>query len=570
MAEISAMVLRELRRRAEDALGESAERAVITVPANFNELQRSATKAAGKVAGLDVLRILNEPTAAALAYGYTAGESERVAVYDLGGGTFDITILELEDDVFEVLSTAGDTFLGGEDLDRALAEVMCDRFSDEHGIDLRRDPQAFERVKAAAEWAKCRLSDEEEIELTVEEIARAGGRVLDLAFAMTRAELEALATPWLDRSFAVCTKALASAGLRVHEIDRVVLVGGSTRMPLCRRRVAEFFGKAPRTDLDPDLVVAQGAAIHGFALGGPREPRPLRTAPVRPRIAGRPTRVGVPRQPAFAPEAQGILVPRPARRPARSTRPPPPMPELPPPARSSGAVLVTRAVEVRTPKSTIDAVLDELVPPDGDDSSALDELVPPDDETRALDELVPPDEHAAGALDDLAPPDDGGAGVLEDLAPPDDGGAGALELALSESAALGGDDLDDRDHLALSNDLDALAPPAELDDLAPAPFAPAGTPFGLAPDDPFAPPDPGARAPRAPEPELSSPPRPARPRGQKRVPSREPTAKLSIDLRPPARPHPPVPAAKRPPPPPPPPAPPARPPRPRPAPPAPP
>src|SRR5690606_21307595 len=145
LAEISAMVLRELRRMAELDLGEPAERAVITVPANFNELQRSATKAAGKVAGLEVLRILNEPTAAALAYGYGAGRNERIAVYDLGGGTFDITVLELEDDVFEVLSTAGDTFLGGEDLDRIVAEVMCDRFRDEHGADPRGDGQAFER-----------------------------------------------------------------------------------------------------------------------------------------------------------------------------------------------------------------------------------------------------------------------------------------------------------------------------------------------------------------------------------------------------------------------------------------
>ncbi|MCZ7683209.1 MAG: Hsp70 family protein [Sandaracinaceae bacterium] len=330
LAEISAMVLRELRRIAEGALGESAERAVITVPANFNELQRSATKAAGKVAGLDVLRILNEPTAAALAYGYTAGQSERVAVYDLGGGTFDITILELEDDVFEVLSTAGDTFLGGEDMDRNIAEVMCDAFRAEHGVDLRRDAQAFERVKAAAEWAKCQLSSDEAVELTVEEITTARAASLDLTFAMTRAELEALATPWLDRSFQVSEEALGVAGLSIADLDRVVLVGGSTRMPLCRQRVAEFFGREPRTDLDPDLVVAQGAAIHGFALGGPREARVLRPTPAGRPVVRKPTAVGMPRQPAFAPDEQGVAAPRPPRRPARSTAPPPPVPDLPP------------------------------------------------------------------------------------------------------------------------------------------------------------------------------------------------------------------------------------------------
>ncbi len=374
LAEISAMVLRELRRIAEAALGESAERAVITVPANFNELQRSATKAAGKVAGLDVLRILNEPTAAALAYGYTAGQSERVAVYDLGGGTFDITILELEDDVFEVLSTAGDTFLGGEDMDRNIAEVMCDAFRAEHGVDLRRDAQAFERVKAAAEWAKCQLSSDEAVELTVEEITTARGASLDLTFAMTRAELEALATPWLDRSFQVSEEALGVAGLSIADLDRVVLVGGSTRMPLCRQRVAEFFGREPRTDLDPDLVVAQGAAIHGFALGGPREARVLRPTPAGRPVVRKPTAVGMPRQPAFAPDEQGVAAPRPPRRPARSTAPPPPVPDLPP-TPPADPVLVSRSVAVRTPRTTLDTTLDALAPPD-DDLGELDDLAP--------------------------------------------------------------------------------------------------------------------------------------------------------------------------------------------------
>ncbi len=376
LAEISAMVLREIRRMAEAGLGETAERAVITVPANFNELQRSATKAAGKVAGLEVLRILNEPTAAALAYGYGGAQNERVAVYDLGGGTFDITILELEDDVFEVLSTAGDTFLGGEDMDRTIADVMCERFREAHRADISRDKQAYERLKAAAEWAKCQLSNEHAVELTVEELSVGRKKSADLTFAMTRAELETLATPWLDRSFEVCAEALKQAGLKATDLDSVVLVGGSTRMPLCRTRVAEFFGRTPRTDIDPDMVVAQGAAIHGFALAGEREARPLKLTPPKPPPVPKSTQLGVPRQPAFAPDAQGPTAPRPPRRPARSTAPPPPMPDLPlpfvPPAK---AVKVSPAVPVRTPRTTIDMDLDELAPPEGD-VLGLDELAP--------------------------------------------------------------------------------------------------------------------------------------------------------------------------------------------------
>ncbi len=395
LAEISAIVLRELRRIAEESLGESADRAVITVPANFNELQRSATKAAGKVAGLEVLRILNEPTAAALAYGYGAGQNERVAVYDLGGGTFDITILELEDDVFEVLSTGGDTFLGGEDMDRMIADVMCERFRAQHGADVSRDRQAYERLKAAAEWAKCQLSSDDAIELTVEELTAVRGKSVDLTFTMTRAELEALATPWLDRSFEVSQQALRDAGVSVSELDSVVLVGGSTRMPLCRRRVAEFFGKEPRTDIDPDMVVAQGAAIHAFALGGPREARPLRVTPPKRVAPQKRTNVGVPRQPAFAPDEQAALAPRPPRRPARSTAPPPPMPDLPiPPAPPAEAVKVAPAVPVRTPRTTLEMELDHLAPPDADDAG-LDDLAPrPFDAADPFADLAPDDPFA--------------------------------------------------------------------------------------------------------------------------------------------------------------------------------
>ena len=209
LAEISAMVLRQLRRVAESALGEHCERAVITVPANFNELQRSATKAAGKVAGLDVLRILNEPTAAALAYGLGQGQREKVAVYDLGGGTFDITILELDDDVFEVLSTAGDTFLGGEDIDGAIGEAMSDAFLKTHRWDPRVDLQAFERLKAAGEWAKCELTTETRVELTVEDLHRGtSGEALNLEFALSRAELEEI----VDKFTRTCATVLDGLG----------------------------------------------------------------------------------------------------------------------------------------------------------------------------------------------------------------------------------------------------------------------------------------------------------------------------------------------------------------------
>ncbi len=365
LAEISAMVLRELRRIAELNLGESVERAVITVPANFNELQRSATKAAGKVAGLDVLRIVNEPTAAALAYGYAAGQNERIGIYDLGGGTFDITILELERDVFEVLSTAGDTFLGGEDLDRAVAEVMSDRFREQHGIDPRKDAQAFERLKAAAEWAKCQLSSEEAVELTVEElIVDSRGKAYDLTFAMTRPELEALVRPWLVRSIEVCETALEGAGMKAKDLDRLVLVGGSTRIPLCRQMVADYFGREPRIDLDPDMVVAQGAAIHGYALGGAKAPsRPPKAPPIPLHVAlGRATLPGVARhQPAFGPEER-VAPPPPPERAAKPTPPPAPMPDLPVPQADS-AVVVAKTVAVRTPKTSMDFVLDELAPP---------------------------------------------------------------------------------------------------------------------------------------------------------------------------------------------------------------
>ncbi|HJL17777.1 MAG TPA: Hsp70 family protein, partial [Sandaracinaceae bacterium LLY-WYZ-13_1] len=271
LPEISAFVLREVRRIAEERLGESCTQAVITVPANFNELQRSATKAAGRVAGLEVLRILNEPTAAALAYGYGKGSRERVAVFDLGGGTFDITILELAGDVFEVLSTAGDTFLGGDDVDVLIAEKMADAFLEHHRFDPRQDAQAYERLRAAAEWAKCQLSSETEVQLRVEELAYGeGGASLDLTFGLTRAALEKLARPLIGRAFDVCEDAMRVAGVRPTQLDNVILVGGSTRMPLVRSMVGEYFHRDPLASIDPDLVVARGAALQGAALAPQR------------------------------------------------------------------------------------------------------------------------------------------------------------------------------------------------------------------------------------------------------------------------------------------------------------
>lgn len=267
LPEISAFVLREVRRIAEARLGVQCTRAVITVPANFNELQRSATKAAGRVAGLEVLRILNEPTAAALAYGYGRGSRERIAIFDLGGGTFDITILELAGDVFEVLSTAGDTFLGGDDVDVLVAEKMADAFLQHHRFDPRTDAQAYERLRAAAEWAKCQLSTEQEVQLRIEELAYGdAGASLDLSFGLTREALESLARPLIARAFDVCEDAMRVAGVRPTQLDNVILVGGSTRIPLVRSMVSEYFGREVLTNIDPDLVVGRGAALQGAAL----------------------------------------------------------------------------------------------------------------------------------------------------------------------------------------------------------------------------------------------------------------------------------------------------------------
>ena len=294
LSEISAFVLRHVRKVADTALGAECNKAVVTVPANFNELQRSATKAAGRVAGLDVLRILNEPTAAALAYGYNKTSNERVAVYDLGGGTFDITILQLAGDVFEVLATAGDTFLGGDDVDSMVADHMAAQFLEQHRYDAHQDLQAYERLKAAAEWAKIQLSEKPQVKLCVEELAYGeGGAALNLDYALTREQLEHMCQPLVARSFDVCEDAMKAAGLRPTQLDNVILVGGSTRIPLLQRMVAEYFGRKPLSNIDPDLVVAQGAALQAFSLAEPARARPRldgwrsRRLPSRPPAAFR-------------------------------------------------------------------------------------------------------------------------------------------------------------------------------------------------------------------------------------------------------------------------------------------
>ncbi len=281
LPEISAFVLTRAKHIAERSLGERIERAVITVPANFNELQRAATKVAGRVAGLEVLRIINEPTAAALAYGLGRSTKERIAVYDFGGGTFDCTLLDLSGNVFEVLATAGDSFLGGDDLDVAIAERMAEAFLHTHRYDPRTDPQAFERLRAAAETVKMDLSANPQTRIKLREVAfGTGGAHLDLEFGMTRDELDMLATPLVERTFAVCQEALSVARLSVSEFDKVILVGGSTRIPLVRRRVEQFFGTAPLDRINADEVVAIGAAIQAAALTEVARRRSIPPAPV--------------------------------------------------------------------------------------------------------------------------------------------------------------------------------------------------------------------------------------------------------------------------------------------------
>ncbi len=260
--EVSAQVLRALKLQAEVHLSEPIERAVITVPAYFNDAQRQATKDAGRIAGLDVLRIVNEPTAASLAYGLQKLAQGLIAVYDLGGGTFDISILRVKDGVFEVLATNGNTHLGGDDFDRAMVQWLLEDIQASHGVDLSTDPEALQELRLGAEAAKCRLSSEERTALTIPFDGFTYRRHI------TRADLEGLVAPLVEATLGPCRMALQDAGLAAGQIDEIVLVGGSTRVPLVRRRVQELFGKTPHSQINPDEVVALGAAVQAQILAG--------------------------------------------------------------------------------------------------------------------------------------------------------------------------------------------------------------------------------------------------------------------------------------------------------------
>ncbi|MBT1072482.1 molecular chaperone DnaK [Pelotalea chapellei] len=266
--EISAIVLQKMKKTAEDYLGETVTDAVITVPAYFDDSQRQATKDAGKIAGLNVLRIINEPTAAALAYGLDKKKEEKVAVFDLGGGTFDISILELGDGVFEVKSTNGDTFLGGEDFDQLIIDWIAEEFKKDQGIDLRGDKMALQRLKEAAEKAKCELSSSMETDINLPFITADASGPKHLTMKLSRAKLESICAELLARLDGPCRTALKDAGLSAADIDEVILVGGMTRMPAVQKRVQDIFGKTPNKGVNPDEVVAIGAGIQGGVLKG--------------------------------------------------------------------------------------------------------------------------------------------------------------------------------------------------------------------------------------------------------------------------------------------------------------
>ncbi len=268
-SQISAFILQKMKETAESYLGEDVDQAVITVPAYFNDAQRQATKDAGKIAGLEVLRIINEPTAAALAYGLDKKESKTIAVFDLGGGTFDVTILEIDDGLFEVKSTNGDTFLGGEDFDMRIVSYLADEFKKEHSVDLTKDKMALQRLKEAAEKAKIELSSSSQTEINQPFISMgANGQPLHMVMKLTRAKLESLVADLIKGSLKPCAAALKDAGLSTNEIDEVVLVGGMTRMPRVIEEVTKFFGKEPHKGVNPDEVVAMGAAIQAGVLQG--------------------------------------------------------------------------------------------------------------------------------------------------------------------------------------------------------------------------------------------------------------------------------------------------------------
>jgi len=268
LPEVGAMVLRELKSIAETQLGQPVTKAVITVPANFNDNQRQATKDAGRIAGLEVLRIINEPTAAALAYGFGKGLTQQVAIYDLGGGTFDISVLEIGRDVFEVLSTCGDTFLGGDDFDDRLIDLLAEEFLAKEGVNLRNDPFALEKLKVAAESAKKTLSQDDEVEIRIPDVIAApdGSGNLSIERRLGSEDFSQLVLDLVQRTFKVCDEALQQAGVIARDLDGVILVGGPTRLPVIRNAVRDYFQQEPKRDVDPDQVVAMGAAIQAASL----------------------------------------------------------------------------------------------------------------------------------------------------------------------------------------------------------------------------------------------------------------------------------------------------------------
>jgi molecular chaperone DnaK len=272
--EISAMVLQKLKTDAEAYLGDKVTEAVITVPAYFNDAQRQATKDAGEIAGLKVLRIINEPTASSMAYGVDKKKEELVAVYDLGGGTFDISILEIAEGTFQVKSTSGDTHLGGDDFDQQVIDWLADEFKRDQGIDLRQDRMALQRLKEAAEKAKIELSSTGQTEINLPFITADASGPKHLVYTLTRAKLEQLVMDLVEKTFGPCRQALADAGLSTDKVDEVLLVGGQTRMPLVRQKVKEFFGKEPNQSVNPDEAVALGAALQAGVLKGERQDVP--------------------------------------------------------------------------------------------------------------------------------------------------------------------------------------------------------------------------------------------------------------------------------------------------------
>ncbi len=309
--EISAKILAYLKKAAEEFLGEPVKKAVVTVPAYFNDAQRQATKDAGTIAGLEVLRVFPEPTAAALAYGLDKTDRTlRVAVYDLGGGTFDISILELDQGVFEVKATSGDTHLGGDDIDQRIVEWLIEEFQQETGVDLSRDNSAIQRLKEAAEQAKKELSVRTETTISLPFIASVNGEPRHLERTLTRARLEGMARDLVERTIQICRKALEDAKLSPGEIDEVILVGGQTRMPLVQQMVREFFGKEPHKGINPDEVVAIGAAIQGAILAGEYQDRNIVLLDVTPLSLGVETLGGI----------YDVVIPRNTTIPTRKTK----------------------------------------------------------------------------------------------------------------------------------------------------------------------------------------------------------------------------------------------------------